>query len=398
MRCLNLPESRSCNPTFLLVLLFGISCVTVYGQRKFQQGYIETNDHQIVHGQLLLISANSYFSCVFKESGTVLEKTFGPTDIRAYGYKSGRNFVSMSFRIGADSIHAFAERLFNGRISLIEAFKHLYLVKDTVTTEITDERGLSAILGDCDQVKNQLNESRSQNTSFKELVLSVLKGYSGCEGKEKPEVNSIYFQMAPMAGITFGNTSVHDASPAIASVTSKSYFNQSHLAFGIHIKVGFINSPKLKITTGLLYLPNSFHSSTANGPDFSEWTFDSKSLLVPLSLEYKFLQRRTWTSYARISVAYGIVLSQNSTILIDTGYGKNIYSNAYTLTSNSSAFYEMLTLGVTRKVGAIRYFTEFNLAIGQYHAKVSDPDNDTAKLKMVTQQFLVGIIINNGTK
>jgi hypothetical protein len=100
---------------FYSILILAFNTGNLFGQKVFREGYIVKNSGEILNGLVeYSVNQKTPSSCVFRRFEIATKVIYSASDIKAFGYRNGNRYESLSF----ESQTSFFEVLAKGKINL----------------------------------------------------------------------------------------------------------------------------------------------------------------------------------------------------------------------------------------------------------------------------------------
>jgi hypothetical protein len=361
--------SRYLQLSFLIIALTSLNS-TAAG--KFEAGYVVKLTGDTLRGYVLIGDhVTNVKRCVYKESPTAPETTYGPGEIFAYGNLTERHYKSFSTSGGANVENFFIERVTPGKIALYFNGERYFIGHDGRTEELVEvekeiTRGgktylvkqplyrstLQNAMSDCPTIFSKVTSSKLSEKS----LLGLLEEYNKCIGVSPPVVtlprNVIAARVGLGAGVMMSsmtwasNGSVDysflDTSPRPgATIFTPSLWielwrpavrNRFRLRTGLNFYSGTYNLHKESYLTGLTY----------------DFNLVMSRIEVPLHLKYSFSEKGL---YIYGGIAVGKILTFDDKFTMSTYPGNSVIKETTSLEANNILTQFCVGLGYEIPIG-----------------------------------------------
>lgn len=268
-----------------LLLLFNILTLNLFGQADYL-----VKDTSMVVGVKLVDGnqkANAKF-CQLKKGYSIIKYT--PSEVKEYGFKDGRVYLSKEIQISGSTQRVFLERLVDGNTTLYfyrgKGIKTYFIEKDSsLLVELAKGNGrrdslnfrnrLTNLTIDCPELGNSIKLVRYK----KGLLTELISRYNNCEIKPFP-----YFKY----GLLFGYESTK---PYILAFQKVEYLDELNFVFEEGITYGlFVDIPikagNFSSHMELSYSRLGFSSSKRIGDKGIDFAANLSSLKLPVLVRY----------------------------------------------------------------------------------------------------------------
>ncbi|PWN06704.1 porin family protein [Rhodohalobacter mucosus] len=258
---------------------------------------------------------------------------YTPDEVREYGFKDGRIYVSKQIQT-PDGIEAvFFERLIQGNLTLyyypLTENSIFYLERDSTLTPLYSERTsdgsasfrdtLRDLTSDCGNVSDAVNLVRYKKSSLSLLI----SRYNACE-------------LRPFPFVKYGIVSGFNSS-SISLISERDILNQSFRdsdfirdrSFSIGVFVDYpLFESDYSIYSGINYYENSYYSRSGTGNNLSEITVNLSSVEVPVMVRYAY-PSTTFRPFFNIGFSYLANLKNESTVYESTLNNNTVEFNIF---------------------------------------------------------------------
>ncbi|MCX6272743.1 MAG: outer membrane beta-barrel protein [Bacteroidetes bacterium] len=264
--------------------------------------------------------------CEMRKGNEIVD--FTPNQIKEYGFKEGKVYVSKEIRINGFPQRVFLERLVTGNLTLYfykeKGNRMFYLEKDNTSLielpkHTPDNKKpvfrieLNKIVADCQNVTDAVKLVSYTRGSMKKLVNT----YNGCKWKPFP-----FFKYGILLG--YGFTRLEPSTEPVNTYLSEfNYKEEGSFLFGFFLDVP-IRRSSLSLHTDLTFTRNSYSYTAVTQNKTIDFVANTSSLTLPLLLRYSspFRRVRPFVNLGGI----GVYLTGNENKIYEATYeANNIY-------------------------------------------------------------------------
>lgn len=244
-------------------------------------------------------SENAEFVQVIRDEKLI---RYSPNEIKEYGFKDGRVYISKDISIADSTRKVFLERLVDGKLKLYyycsKGADMFFLEKEDGTLISLERKDSNASFRDllvehtkdCPEIS-----SKSKLIKYnKDFLLSFVREYNGCKSLHMPMLRYGVF-----AGMAFTKPITINTLPEIDDFT---YNLSGSLYFGLFLNLP-INESDFSLYSSFGFFKSSYSSNLSTNKYDAGIQFEHSSLLVPVILKYALLKGRI-TPYLNIGLNY----------------------------------------------------------------------------------------------
>ncbi len=304
--------------TFITLALL-LSALIVKGQNEyFSTDSTSSYGIKLVDGGDII---NSQL-CQVKKGDKIIQYT--PYEVKEYGFKDGRVYISREIYIADSSKMVFLERLYKGETNLYyykgKSIKTYFIEKDsTVFVEIPKEdkteKHYSELLlnytADCPNVSDACKLVSYNNKSISKLI----SRYNNCELKPFPFLKyGLFFGMVQSKLVLNSNSSDE-------VLFNTSFKNDNNLYLGLFVDAP-ISASDFSVFTSFGLYQSSFSSNTLSDSYDADVLINQTTIKVPLMIRYTF-PSLNFRPYFNIGFNYSYNL-RNESIIYKAELNNNI--------------------------------------------------------------------------
>lgn len=284
---------------------------------KGQNAYLSTDSLTYIGIKLIDGGSdlkNSQF-CQVKQEDKIIKYT--PYEVKEYGFKDGRVYLSREIHITDSSKMVFLERLQKGKMNLYyykgKSIKTYFIEKDsTMFVEIPKkdktEKHYSDLLfnytADCPYVSDACKLASYNKKSMSRLISQ----YNKCELEPFPFLKyGLFFGMVQSKLVLSSNT--------LVLLSNTSFRNDKNLYFGLFVDapINVSDLSGLSVFTSFGLYQSSFSSIASTDSYHTDILINQTTIKTPLMIRYTF-PLLTFRPYFNIGVNYSYNLRNESVI------------------------------------------------------------------------------------
>jgi hypothetical protein len=304
----------------IVLLLFSlIISGNLFSQKVFRDGYIIKNSGESVSG-LIGFSPDGKIpsTCNFKRFDIAQLITYGPAQLKAFGYENGKRYESLEI----DGKISYYETLLKGELSVYSKGSRYYLKKgDLPPAEVRDGKNSWSVEGTQKEFSSltELIKYITEGTKvdiadalvLKKDLIPVVSAYNRESGKPWTEFNRSYSEkeislLAWKSGVNQNRVGIIGGiNNYILKITPEDEGDfvpdpdcETGLMFGLSFeRVISKKSDRLSFRSDLIYLHQNFYSyGERSVPEIRYFTddvyFEFSAFKLPLFLQYSFTGNR----------------------------------------------------------------------------------------------------------
>jgi len=295
--------------TYIILTLI-LSTIIVKGQSEYFSTDSSTSfGIKLIDGGDLI---NSQF-CVVKQGDKTIKYT--PNEVKEFGFKDGRVYISKEIQIIDSSIRVFLERLHKGETVLYyykgKGVKTFFIEKDStlfveVPKQDTDKEDYSKQLlnltKDCPNVSDACKLVGYNKKSLSKFIAR----YNKCELKPFPFLKyGLFFGMVQ-------SKLVLNSSSSDEILLNASFKNDYNIYLGLFVDAP-ISASDFSIVTSLGLYKSSFSSNTLSNTYVADLLINQTTIKVPLMVRYT-IPSFNFRPYFNIGLNYSYNLRNESVI------------------------------------------------------------------------------------
>lgn len=333
---------------------------------------------QIFLSIMLYLKNDTYIE---KENNTKIIK-YTPEDLKEYGLKNGRIYVSKQIEVGHNTRKVFLERLVKGNATLYyftnENGKTFFIEtdssslipvykKDVISRKIIFKEQLDSLLKDCDSTKNAIKVASYNRQSLSRLVIM----YNTCELKPLS-----FFKF----GLSIGGVSTRVFFPSNMSytlLTGADFDNDYSYTLGAFCDIP-ITKERFYLHTEVCYLGNKFYSNKIDEVSNSETQIfvNTSTINIPVMVRFvpSIYKHRPFFNL-------GPVFSQGIKDQYTIRYSEDVYGEDNTTDINYIEFLSKSQLGYTIGLGYQIDLTYRNVLFFEFRFSQLYPLNSNESLR-----------------
>lgn len=308
-----------------------------FSQTDFRPGYVVLSNGDTLQGVLDYRSnKRNAQACLFKDNANQQETTYGPSDLKGFGYLNDKKFESRLIPLSSlDTILGYAEVVLQGKASLYQYIEEFYISKDAgewyklevreverrrdgqtfVTRENRYRNILAAWMPDCAAVKGKINSVALNRGA----LVRLLETYNSCVGTTSETYAAKKDAFKIEAGVVLGfvrsNVNYRVDIPNYSFFIEPDYTSISPI-FGGDFE---ISSPKISeyvaLHVGLLFTKLSYSASPTinfrSFTQFNEISFSFTEFKIPLALR-AVIPVKSKSLYFEIGNSFNFLASQEA--------------------------------------------------------------------------------------